>query len=240
MRIRKRHFTWESLVEGGGKRFFATGTFRIVYSAEPEDIAKSRAFAKDLGFKQTTKPISSDRIKRIEVDIDKLSDLPVSGKSKELRLKKILQELENLEKKLKDKEISLDDAVAMYDIRNKVREGSIDKKTARIVTKVQALSDEYTQLELGETIEGIKFEDLITTGNYVKKIREATKGSAFDKADIVELKIGKNGEVLSNRVVDAGKKPKEIVRKGYEAKPHRKDFFTVLFSKHDSSDYEFT
>ena len=99
MGTRKRYFTWKSLVEGGGKRFFATGTFRIVYSAEPEDIAKSRAFAKDLGFKQTTKPISSDRIKRIEVDIDKLSDLPVSGKSKELRLKKILQELENLEKK---------------------------------------------------------------------------------------------------------------------------------------------
>ena len=240
MRIRKRHFTWESLVEGGGKRFFATGTFRIVYSAEPEDIAKSRAFAKDLGFKQTTKPISSDRIKRIEVDVDNLPDPPVSGKSKELRLKNISKELDNLEKKLKDKDISLDDAVAMYDIRNNVREGSIDKKTARIVTKVQSLSDEYTQLELGETIEGIKFDDLITTGNYVKKIREATKGSAFDKADIVELKIGKNGKVLSSRVVDAGKKPKEIVRKGYEAKPHQKDFFTVLFSKHDSSDYEFT
>jgi hypothetical protein len=240
MGTKKRHFTWKSLVEVGGNRLFATATFRLVYSAEPEGIAKSRAFAKDLGFKQTTKPISSDRIKRIEVDVDNLPDPPVSSKSKELRLKNISKELDNLEKKLKDKDISLDDAVAMYDIRNNVREGSIDKKTARIVTKVQALSDEYTQLEFGETIEGIKFDDLITTGNYVKKIREATNGSAFDKADIVELKIGKNGEVLSSRVVDAGKKPKEIVRKGYEAKPHQKDFFTVLFSKHDSSDYEFT
>ena len=240
MGTKKRHFTWKSLVEVGGNRLFATATFRLVYSAEPEGIAKSRAFAKDLGFKQTTKPIFSDRIKRIEVDVDNLPDPPVSGKSKEFRLKKISKELDNLEKKLKDKDISLNDAVAMYDIRNNVREGSIDKKTARIVTKVQALSDEYTQLEFGETIEGIKFDDLITTGNYVKKIREATNGSAFDKADIVELKIGKNGKVLSSRVVDAGKKPKEIVRKGYEAKPHRKDFFTVLFSKHDSSDYEFT